>query len=78
VGSYAGKVDRRGYRLRVHDLGATTGVSVGHTVLPRYDDKAAFEAAGVGWYRDPSQAGLTLVKLAPLTADTAATVSLTR
>ena len=78
VGTYAGKVDRRAYRLTVHDLGVTTGVSVGDTVLPRYDDKAAFDAAATGWYRDPSRAGQTVVQLPPLAADASATVTLAR
>jgi hypothetical protein len=62
--------------LTVHDLGATTGVAVGDTSLTRYDDKAAFDAAATGWYRDPSRAGQTIVKLPPLAADAAATVTL--
>ena len=78
VGSYAGKVDRRQYRLTVHDLGRTTGVAVGDTVLPRYDDQAAYAAATTGWYRDPARAGITDIKLPPLAADAAATVTLTR
>ena len=41
VGSYAGKVDSRRYRLTVHDLGPTTQVLAGGTVLARYDDPAA-------------------------------------
>jgi len=78
VGSYAGKVDQRSYRLTVHDLGLTTAVVVGETVLPRYDDPAAYAAAANGWYRDPSRAGITDIKLPPLVAGAAATVTLTR
>jgi alpha-glucosidase len=78
VGDYAGKVDRRQYRLTVHDLGRTTRVAMGETVLPRHDDKVAFDAAGIGWYRDPSRAGISDIKLPPLAADASATVTLTR
>jgi alpha-glucosidase len=78
VGSYAGKVDRRQYRLTVHDLGQTTRVAVGDTVLTRYDDPAAYAAAGTGWYRDPARAGITDIKLPPLAADASATITLTR
>ena len=77
VGNYAGKVDQRRYRLTVHDLGLTTVVSTGDTALPRFDDKAAFDAAGVGWYRDPSRPGITDIKL-PSLAAAAATVTLSR
>jgi hypothetical protein len=78
VGNYAGKVDRRSYRLTVHDLGLTTQVVAGGTVLPRYDDPAAYAAATTGWYRNPSRAGITDVKLPPLAADASTTVTLTR
>jgi alpha-glucosidase len=78
VGRYAGRVDSRGYRLTVHDLGQTTRVAVGDTVLTRYDDPAAYAAAGTGWYRDPARAGMTDIKLPPLAADAAATVTLNR
>jgi alpha-glucosidase len=78
VGSYAGKVDSRRYRLTVHDLGQTTRVAVGDAVLPRYDDPAAYAAAGTGWYRDPARAGITDIKLPSLAADAAATVTLSR
>ena len=66
VGSYAGKVDSRRYRLTVHDLGRTTQVTAGDTVLPRYDDPAAYAAADTGWYRDPARAGITDIKLPAL------------
>jgi alpha-glucosidase len=78
VGHYAGQADRRRYRLTVHDLGLTTRVSVGDTVLPRYDNPADYTAAPSGWYRDPSRAGITDVKLPPLAADASVTVMLTR
>ncbi|MGH9008331.1 MAG: TIM-barrel domain-containing protein [Acidimicrobiia bacterium] len=78
VGSYAGKVDSRRYRLTVHDLGVTTQVVAGGSVLPRYDDPSAYAAAGTGWYRDPARAGITDVKLPPLAAEASATVTLTR
>ena len=78
AGSYAGKVDRRSYRLSVHDLGLTTQVLAGDVVLPRYDDPAAYAAATTGWYRDPSRAGITDIKLPPLAADASATVTLSR
>jgi alpha-glucosidase (family GH31 glycosyl hydrolase) len=78
VGRYTGKVDSRVYRLTVHDLGQTTRVAVGDTVLPRYDDPAAYAAAGAGWYRDPARAGITDVKLPALAAEGSAVVTLTR
>ncbi len=78
VGRYAGKIDSRVYRLTVHDLGQTTRVAFGDTVLPRYDDPAAYAAAGTGWYRDPARAGVTDIKLPALAADGSATVTLTR
>ena len=78
VGSYAGQVDSRRYRLTVHDLGQTMQVTVGDTVLARYDDPAQYAAAATGWYRDPARAGVTDIKLPPLAADAATTVTLTR
>jgi len=77
IGSYAGKADRRSYRLTVHDPGLTAQVLDGDTVLPRYDDPAAYAAATTGWYRDPSRAGITDIKLPPLDAATSGTVTLT-
>jgi alpha-glucosidase (family GH31 glycosyl hydrolase) len=78
VGTYAGKVDRRRYRLTVHDLALTTQVSVGDTVLPRYDNPADYAAATSGWYRDPARAGITDVKVPPLRAADSTTVRFTR
>jgi alpha-glucosidase (family GH31 glycosyl hydrolase) len=78
VGHYAGQADHRRYRLTVHDLGLTARVSVGDTVLPRYDNPADYAAATTGWYRDPSRAGITDIKLPPLAASASATVMLTR
>ncbi len=78
VGSYAGKVDSRRYRLTVHDLGQTTHVAVGDTALARYDDPAQYAAAATGWYRDPARAGITDIKLPPLAAAAAAVVTLAR
>ena len=76
VGAYAGKVDSRRYRLTVHDLGLTTEVAAGSEVLTRYTDRAAYDAAATGWYRDPSRAGITDIKLPPLASAASATVSL--
>jgi alpha-glucosidase (family GH31 glycosyl hydrolase) len=78
AGTYAGKVDRRSYRLTVHDLGLTTQVKAGDTVLQRFDDPAAYAAAATGWYRDPARAGITDIKLPPLAAEASATVTLSR
>ena len=78
VGTFAGKVDRRRYRLTVHDLGLTTQVTAGGAVLTRYRDKADYAAAATGWYRDPARAGITDIKLPPLASDTATTVTLSR
>ena len=55
---------------------AHDAVMVGDTVLPRYDDKAAYAAAGTGWYRDPARAGTTDIKLPPLAAGASVTVRL--
>jgi hypothetical protein len=78
VGSYAGKVDSRRYRLMVHDLGLTTQVAVADTVLARYADKAQYDAAATGWYRDPARAGITDLKLPALGSSAAMTVVLSR
>jgi alpha-glucosidase (family GH31 glycosyl hydrolase) len=77
VGTYAGKADGRRYRLTVHDLGLTTQVTAGDTVLPRYDNAADYAAAATGWYRDPARAGITDVKLPPLAAAASTTVRFT-
>ena len=58
--------------------GVRRGVAFGDTVLPRYDDPAAYAAAATGWYRDPARAGMTDIKLPLLAADAAATVTLRR
>jgi alpha-glucosidase len=78
VGAYAGKVTSRRYRLTVHDLGLTTEVAVGDTVLQRYTDKAAYDAAATGWYHDPSRAGITDIKLPAIGTDASSTVTLTK
>jgi hypothetical protein len=78
VGSYAGKVDGRRYRLTVHDLGLTTQVSAGGTVLRQYTDPAEYAAAATGWYRDPARAGVTDIKLPALAAASSTTVTLAR
>jgi alpha-glucosidase (family GH31 glycosyl hydrolase) len=78
VGTYPGKVDSRSYRLTVHDLGLTTSVSAGDTALRQYTDPAEYATAATGWYRDPARAGVTDIKLPPLAADAATTVTLTR
>jgi alpha-glucosidase len=76
VGTYAGKVDSRRYRLTVHDLGLTSRVAVGDAVLTRYADKAAYEAASTGWYRDPSRAGITDIKVPAVPSADSRTVTL--
>jgi hypothetical protein len=78
VGAYAGQVDRRRYRLTVHDLGLTTEVTAGDSVLRRYDNPADYAAATAGWYRDPARAGITDIKLPPLPAASSTTLRLTR
>jgi hypothetical protein len=78
LGSYAGKVDGRRYRLTVHDLGLTGSVSVGDVVLTRYPSKEAYDAAATGWYRDPARAGITDIKLPALASADSATVTLSR
>jgi alpha-glucosidase (family GH31 glycosyl hydrolase) len=78
VGSYAGKAGDRRYRLTVHDLGRTTAVAADDIVLPRFFDRASYDAAGAGWYLDPSRAGITDVKLPPLPADAALSITLSR
>ena len=78
AGHYAGQPDSRRYRLTVHDLGLSTGVSIGDTALARYTDKAAYDAAPTGWYRDPSRAGITDIKLPALISAAATTVTLSR
>jgi alpha-glucosidase (family GH31 glycosyl hydrolase) len=78
TGRYAGQVDQRRYRLTVHDLGRTTRVTAGDSVLPRFLDKTSYDAAPAGWYLDPSRAGITDVRLPPLAAAASLTVTLTR
>ena len=78
VGSYAGKVDSRRYRLTVHDLGLTTQVAAGDTVLARFTDRAEYDAAATGWYRDPARAGITDVKLPAVASGAALTVTLSK
>jgi len=78
VGAYAGKVDRRRYRLTVHDLGLTRAVSVGDVALTRYSSREAYDAAATGWYRDPAGAGVTDVKLPALPSADSATVTLSQ
>lgn len=78
VGSYAGKVDGRRYRLTVHDGGTSTAVTVGGEVLPRYDDPAAYAAAATGWYRDPARGGVTDIKTPVLPAGNSGAVTLSR
>jgi alpha-glucosidase (family GH31 glycosyl hydrolase) len=76
VGTYAGKVDGRRYRLTVHDGGATSRVVVGDAVLTRYLNKADYDAASTGWYFDPQRGGVTDVKVPALASDAAVTVTL--
>src|SRR5258708_21817654 len=76
VGTYAGKVDSRRYRLTVHDGGVTARVSVGDAVLTRYLNKAEYDAAPTGWYFDPQRGGITDVKVPALASDAAMTVTL--
>ncbi|HEV7861686.1 MAG TPA: TIM-barrel domain-containing protein [Acidimicrobiia bacterium] len=76
VGTYAGKVDSRRYRLTVHDGGVTARVSAGDTVLTRYLNKADYDAAPTGWYFDPQRGGITDVKTPPLASDATMTVTL--
>jgi len=78
LGTYAGKVDRRRYRLTVHDLGLTGSVSVGGVMLTRYSSQDAYDAAATGWYRDPARAGITDIKLPALASADSATVTLAR
>lgn len=76
MGAYTGKVDSRRYRLTVHDLGRTERVAIGDTVLTRYLDKADYDAAATGWYRDPARAGITDIKTPALDSNSAMTVTL--
>jgi len=78
AGTYAGKADSRRYHLTVHDLGLTTAVSAGGTVVARFTDRAAYDAAATGWYRDPARAGITDIKLPALAAAASTTVLLRR
>jgi hypothetical protein len=78
VGRYAGKVDGRRYRLTVHDPSPTKAVSFGELLLPRFDDRASFDAADVGWYRDPARTGITDIKIPQIPSGAPGTVQLTR
>ena len=53
-------------------------MAIGDTVLTRYLDKADYDAAATGWYRDPARAGITDIKTPALDSNSAMTVTLSR
>ncbi|MEJ6006233.1 TIM-barrel domain-containing protein [Paucibacter sp. AS339] len=52
VGEYAGQLAQRSLALMVHTHARPQSVELGGQVLPAFGDRAAFEAAGQGWFFD--------------------------
>ncbi|MEU6476479.1 NPCBM/NEW2 domain-containing protein [Streptomyces sp. NPDC047017] len=62
-GDFTGKQQSRPYAFTVHTGSAPGHVSLDGRTLPRFTSKAAFDAAGQGWWYDPSdRAGVVQVK----------------
>lgn len=65
-GQYAGQLPQRRYALRVLSRQRPTAVVLGGRTLPMLADKAAWQAAGEGWYFDAAERRGTLhVRSAP-------------
>ncbi|MBC2864677.1 NPCBM/NEW2 domain-containing protein [Streptomyces mexicanus] len=72
VGDYAGKQTSRPYRFTVHTGSAPGQVRLDGRTLPRLTSKAAFDAAGQGWWYDASdRGGVVQVKTRSLSTDRA-------
>ncbi|WP_018566537.1 NPCBM/NEW2 domain-containing protein [Streptomyces sp. PsTaAH-124] len=62
-GDFTGKQKSRPYAFTVHTGSAPAQVGLDGRTLPRLTSKAAFDAAGQGWWYDPSdRAGVVQVK----------------
>ncbi|MFI7101495.1 TIM-barrel domain-containing protein [Streptomyces sp. NPDC050161] len=71
-GTFHGKQTSRPYAFTVHTGDAPRGVRLAGRQLPRLHSAAAFDAAGEGWYHDPSdRAGVVKVKTASRATDRA-------
>ncbi|MFJ9828005.1 NPCBM/NEW2 domain-containing protein [Streptomyces sp. NPDC101160] len=57
TGTYTGKSAARPYRFTVHTGDSPSTVWLGDRTLPRLDSKAAFDAAGQGWWYDRDDRG---------------------
>ncbi|MFJ9812272.1 NPCBM/NEW2 domain-containing protein [Streptomyces sp. NPDC101158] len=78
TGDYTGKAAARPYRFTVHTGDAPGSVTLGGRALPRLTSKAAFEAAGQGWWYDrEDRGGVVQVKTAAQRTDRAFTLVLT-
>lgn len=75
-GDYAGKAPARPYQLAVHAGEAPQDVRMGSKVLAKVADKAAFDAAGTGWYFDAANNGTVHIKTGSIASDKSATVLL--
>ncbi len=72
VGDFAGKQATRPYLFTVHSTTAPGNVTLGGRPLPRLTSKAAFDAAGQGWWYDATdRGGVVQVKTSPLSTSTA-------
>lgn len=74
-GSYEGKPGARSYRLTVHAGKAPGKVVLGGHRLDRVEDAKALDAAGSGWFTDPST-GVTEVKTPSVSTDRSLSVAL--
>ncbi|MFJ9521684.1 NPCBM/NEW2 domain-containing protein [Kitasatospora sp. NPDC101801] len=72
VGAFTGKQTTRPYRFSVHSVSVPTAVALGGRALPRFTDRAAFDAAAEGWFFDAAdRGGVAQVKTATLSTATA-------
>ncbi|WP_412537791.1 glycoside hydrolase family 31 protein [Longispora sp. K20-0274] len=77
VGTYTGSPTARPYELTLHTGSAPSAVMVEHDALPKLADRAAYDAASVGWFYDPAdRAGVVRVKTASVAVTSSATVEL--
>ena len=74
-GGYAGQLPQRRYALRVLSRQAPTRVELDGRTLPKLADRAAFDAAGEGWYFDTNERhGSVHVRTAPVDIRDALTI----
>ena len=71
-GRYAGQLPKRRYALRVLSRRQPAAVELDGRALPKFADRAAFDAANEGWYFDASERrGSVHVRTAPVDIRTA-------